>query len=269
MTFEEMLAVYDGFLIDAYGVLVDGAGLRPGADDFLRWLAKSHPFAIVTNDSSRLPLTISEQWAKVGLVVDHTQVVTSGVVLEEHLRKHHAGARAHVLGTPDAFEYVRRAGVQIVSWEDDFDVFVLADEMGFDFLPACNRALSGLIRQVRIGRTIEMLLPNPDVIYPADARSFGFAAGGVAAMFERALGDLFADQSPTFVRLGKPHPSIFWEGARRIGASRPLVIGDQLTTDIAGAHAAGFESALVLSGVPPAASTTVVPTWRWDDLPTR
>ncbi len=269
MTFEEILTSYDGFLIDAYGVLVDGSGLRPGAHDFLARLSKTHPFAIVTNDSSRLPATISSQWAQRGLMVDAAQVVTSGIVLQDYLAKNHQGSRALVLGTPDAHEYVKQAGLEIVPHDVEFDVFVLADEMGFDFLPTCNRALTGLIRQLRAGKTAEMLLPNPDIIYPADAHSFGFAAGGVAGMFEKALSDLFGAACPKFVPLGKPQPFMFWEGARRIGAARPLVIGDQLTTDIAGAIAAGFDSALVLSGVPPAASSNVQPTMRWDDLPTR
>jgi hypothetical protein len=35
----------------------------------------------------------------------------------------------------------------------------------------------------------------------------------------------------------------------RSGAQRPLVIGDRLDTDIASAHASGFDSLMVLTGV--------------------
>jgi hypothetical protein len=48
---------------------------------------------------------------------------------------------------------------------------------------------------------------------------------------------------------GKPQPHLFTAAARRAGAGRPLVVGDRLDTDIAGAVAAGQRSLLVLTGV--------------------
>jgi ribonucleotide monophosphatase NagD (HAD superfamily) len=48
---------------------------------------------------------------------------------------------------------------------------------------------------------------------------------------------------------GKPQPLLFETAARSAGASHPLVVGDRLDTDIAGAVAAGVDSLAVLSGV--------------------
>jgi hypothetical protein len=48
---------------------------------------------------------------------------------------------------------------------------------------------------------------------------------------------------------GKPAPALFEETARRVGAQRPLVVGDRLDTDIAGARSFGADSLLVLTGV--------------------
>jgi ribonucleotide monophosphatase NagD (HAD superfamily) len=42
---------------------------------------------------------------------------------------------------------------------------------------------------------------------------------------------------------------VFEAALRRSGGSTPLVIGDRLDTDIAGANALGWDSMLVLSGV--------------------
>jgi ribonucleotide monophosphatase NagD (HAD superfamily) len=49
--------------------------------------------------------------------------------------------------------------------------------------------------------------------------------------------------------VGKPFPPLFESALRRSGGSRPLVIGDRLDTDIAGADALGWDSLLVLTGV--------------------
>ena len=45
----------------------------------------------------------------------------------------------------------------------------------------------------------------------------------------------------------------------RIGSSRPLVVGDRLDTDIAGARAAGVDSMLVLTGVTDPAALLAAP----------
>ncbi len=54
-------------------------------------------------------------------------------------------------------------------------------------------------------------------------------------------------QTPTVT--GKPWRPIMDEAVRRTGARRPLVVGDRLDTDIAGAAAAELPSLLVLTGV--------------------
>lgn len=48
---------------------------------------------------------------------------------------------------------------------------------------------------------------------------------------------------------GKPSVGIFTQAAQRLGARRPLVIGDRLDTDLHGARAAGMAGLLVLTGI--------------------
>ncbi len=48
---------------------------------------------------------------------------------------------------------------------------------------------------------------------------------------------------------GKPERPLFDETVRRVGGDRPLMVGDRLDTDIAGAVNAGIDSLLVLTGV--------------------
>ena len=48
---------------------------------------------------------------------------------------------------------------------------------------------------------------------------------------------------------GKPEPTLLTEALSRSDFQAPLVIGDRLDTDIAGANAANLPSLLVLSAV--------------------
>src|SRR5699024_4345610 len=48
---------------------------------------------------------------------------------------------------------------------------------------------------------------------------------------------------------GKPEAGIFHQAADRAGGTRPVVVGDRLNTDIAGANAAEYPSLHVLTGV--------------------
>jgi ribonucleotide monophosphatase NagD (HAD superfamily) len=57
----------------------------------------------------------------------------------------------------------------------------------------------------------------------------------------------FADREP--VVAGKPEPPLFEETLRRVGGTRPLVVGDRLDTDIEGANRTGYDSLLVMTGV--------------------
>src|SRR3954464_14719219 len=70
-------------------------------------------------------------------------------------------------------------------------------------------------------------------------------AGGRGARVRRVAD--FAGREP--VVAGKPEPPLFEETLRRVGGDRPLVVGDRLDTDIEGAHNAGWDSLLVLTGV--------------------
>ena len=57
----------------------------------------------------------------------------------------------------------------------------------------------------------------------------------------------FAEREPQVA--GKPERPLFEETLTRVGGERPLVIGDRLDTDIAGAVTMGWDSLLVLTGV--------------------
>jgi ribonucleotide monophosphatase NagD (HAD superfamily) len=266
-----LLDDYDGILLDAYGVLVDSGGALPGAAALLDELARrATPAFVVTNDASRLPATIARRFADFGLTIAADHVITAGSLLAGYVAAHGlAGARAVVLGTADSRRYAEQAGCEVVALDRDgeLDLLMIGDEVGYDFLPALDAALTLVSRQLERGAAVRLVLPNPDVIYPVAGGGFGFTAGGAALLLEAGLSRRLG-RAIAFDRLGKPHRPIFDEAVRRAGSHKLLMIGDQLETDIAGARQAGLDAALLETGVsrwqPGHSGPT--PTWLLADL---
>ncbi len=243
---------YDGLLLDAYGVLMTEAGPLPGAAEFIARLQRLRmPFCVLTNDAAKLPTTTARRLQGMGIDVPAECVVTSGSLLLAHFAQHGlTGAACAVLGPQDSVRYVIEAGGRIVGADADFEVLVIGDESGFDFIETMDAALSMLFARLDRGERVHLVVPNPDLVYPAGPGAFGFAAGTLAAMFEGALALRYPGRGDLrFVRLGKPHAAIFAEGLHRIGTRNAAMIGDTLETDICGANAAGIDSILIGTGV--------------------
>lgn len=267
-TVETLIGCYDGFLIDAYGVLVDKQGALPGAADLLCRLDRAAiPWLVVTNSASRLPETLSAELEALGLEAPPERFVTSGSLLAAHFQGHGlVGSRTVVLGPADSRCYVERAGGRTVTLAADTDaeVLIVADQKGVRCLEDLDLAVSLIVRRLDARLPLHLLLCNPDLIYPISARRFGFTAGGLAAMLEAVLRERYPERAEGFTRLGKPHRPIFDAARRRLGASRPVMLGDQLGTDILGAARSGIDSVLVGTGLAPrtdGSTWSVRPTW--------
>ncbi len=253
INFEDLRKRHQAVLFDAYGVLVDASGARPGAARAIATLTRAgQPFLVVTNDASRSANRAASRLARLGIDVEPRHILSSGMMIAPALREmNREGLRVVVLGTEDSAEYARDGGVEVVaaSMAHPADVVVIADEGGPETLSIMDDVLSMIIASVRNGTTPRLLLANPDLIYPSAAASFGFTAGALALMLERALELVLGERAPAFEPLGKPSPRIFTEAIRRLGVSDAVMIGDQVHTDIAGAHSVGMASALLLGGV--------------------
>ncbi len=247
----ELIGAYDGFLLDAYGVLVDKTGALPGADAFLKRVVNAgKPYLVLTNSASRLPETLAREFSAAGVEVPAARILTSGLLLEDYFRERRLeGADCLVLGPADSARYVRRAGGRVVSAGADAEVVVIADQQGFPCLELMDHALSLILRRLDAGRPMHPLLCNPDLIYPVAPGRYGFTAGGLAAMLEAVMRERYPGMSQPMVALGKPHRPMFDAARRRLGGARLVMIGDQMATDILGANRCGIDSALVHTGL--------------------
>ncbi len=257
-TIRELADRYEVLLFDSYGVLVNESTGLPGARELIEWLESSgKSYFIVTNDASRSIESRAGKFVQQGVPVPQQRIVNSGCLIPTYFQQNDlSGAPTAVFGSSDSIDYVKEGKAEPVPFDrmSEAEVFVLADDSGFDWRHEVNALVSTLNQKVLNSEPFKLLLPNPDLIYPSGEQTYSFAAAALADMVEAALIRLFGDAPEhRFVRLGKPHAPIFDEALRRAGASRnshsAVMIGDQLETDIAGAVAYGLPSAIVTTGI--------------------
>ncbi|SMF21502.1 HAD-IIA family hydrolase [Pseudobacteriovorax antillogorgiicola] len=250
----EITKNFDGFLFDAYGVLVDEQGLLEGATELLSHLESiGKPFWMLTNGSSKTVADTVKRYRNMGLPFSVDNVITSGALLSDCLDQlTEPGQAIGVLGTEGSHQLVRDAGrcPVAITESKDFDILVIANQTDYDFVPALDAALSLAIDRIDRGLNFTVVLTNPDLFYPKGENRFGITAGSVSLILEECLKLRYGSLPPNrIIKLGKPFPPMFREAERRAGSKRLVMVGDQIYTDIKGANDYGFQSVLVATGL--------------------
>jgi glycerol 3-phosphatase-2 len=246
---------YDAFLFDLDGVLYRGDEPIPEAADAVERLRRAGTrVAFVTNNSSRTPASVAATLADVGIRADQREVVTSALVTADLLSARGVEA-AFVIGEEGIRTALRDAGIRLVDGEEpDADVVVIGLDRGADYAALARASLL-------VQRGAPLVATNPDGSYPAPEGALP-GAGALLAVVVTTTGAV-----PEIV--GKPHPPLLRAALARAGGGRPLVIGDRLDTDVAGAAAVGWDSVLVLTGISTreeAEASDLRPTYVVDDL---
>jgi len=227
---------YDLAMLDLDGVVYVGGHAVPGAPEHLAKVRENRQrVAFITNNASRPPSVVAEHLTQLGVEAQSADVVTSAQAAARVLRDELGlGARVAVLGAAGLREAVEAEG--LVAVEVDAEAEALATGYGpdvpwRDVMRAAVRVRDGLWW---VASNDDMTIPTP----------FGTAPGhGVLVETLQR----FAEVEPVIA--GKPARPLLDETVRRVGGTRPLMVGDRLDTDIAGAHNAGVDSLLVLTGV--------------------
>ncbi len=246
------------FCIDAFGVLVDHSGVKPGAAAFIeRLTTEKKQWLIVTNDAARTPATAAAWYRAIGLPIADEAVLTSSALVGQWVDDNHLQhKRVIVLGPQDAQDLLQTTGVKSVPATDPTaEAIALCDEDGYPFLEAMDAVVSWWMDRIDRGLSTPAALANPDLIYPKGGNAFGIAAGSVATLIENAVRVRHPGVPALWTRLGKPHAPMFKTAFARLGIqtasdrASAVMIGDTLQTDIAGGKAAGIATALVTDGV--------------------
>lgn len=238
---------YDTAVLDLDGVVYVGRDAVPGAPGHLAEAREAGMhLAYVTNNAARPPETVAEHLRSLGIEVDVADVVTSAQaaarLLADQLPE---GSKVYLIGGDGLAEALVERGLDPVTTPDDHPVAV-AQGYGPDM--PWRQVVTGAIL-VREG--LPWVASNTDLTIPT-----GQGIGPGNGTLVRLVAE-FADRAP--VVAGKPEPPLFRETLLRVGADRPLMVGDRLDTDIEGAHNVGWDSLLVLTGVTGLAELVAAP----------
>ena len=246
---------YDAFLFDLDGVLYRGTQPTPRAADTLARLRDSGKrLAFVTNNSSKTPQAVAEHLRSVGIRAEAVEVETSSMVTAALLAERGV-TTAFVVGEVGLRDALQERGIELLDGEPgQADAVVVGWDRSVDY--AKLRTASLLVQ-----RGAAFVATNADASFPArEGRWPG--AGALLAAIETTTGERAEV-------IGKPHAPILVAALARAGGGRPLLVGDRLDTDIAGAAALGWDSMLVLTGISTAADAAMAvpsPTYVADDL---
>lgn len=253
---KELLTRYDALLLDAYGVLVDATGVLPHAVSFIAALKHAgKKFFIVTNDASRTESTIATRFASLGLSISAEQIISSAGLLVQHFEQAGLkGQKTLVVGSSDAMTYVKRAGGDVLrpsgELAADARAIVICDATGADTVAHIECVINTVVARRERGEPVDLILCNPDLIYPKGPGTYGLTSGALMLLVEASLKTrLHKNLMPSIKRLGKPYKDIFDEAIRRAESRNLGLVGDQLGTDVLGANDAGIDSILVGTGL--------------------
>ncbi|MDR0592304.1 MAG: HAD-IIA family hydrolase [Bifidobacteriaceae bacterium] len=232
---------FDVALTDLDGVLFRGSAPVAHAADAVAEARKDGlQFIFITNNASRPPKVAAAKLGSVRIPAEREDVVTAAEAGVQLMAQDiGAGARVLVVGGNGLTEAVAKAGFKLATAAVERPAAVI---QGWSPTLAW-RDLEEACYAIEAGSAY--YATNLDKNIPTE---FGFAPGN-GAMVQAVV-------ATTGVRpkaSGKPDPLIFRLAADRGQAVHPLVIGDRLDTDMAGANNAGYTGLLVLTGVSTAA----------------
>jgi HAD superfamily hydrolase (TIGR01450 family) len=231
---------HDCLLLDLDGTVFRGHEPTPGAVETLA--AVRSRILFVTNNASRGPAEVAKHLCAMGFTAKPDDIVTSAQsaarLLAEQLQP---AAAVLIVGTDSLAAEIRKVGLTPVRrWSDGPVAVVQGHSPQTSWPDLAEAALAIRGGALWVAANVDKTLPSERGLLPGN--------GAMVAALCAAT-----DSAPQVA--GKPEPTLLTDALARGKFRTPLVIGDRLDTDIAGANAAGLPSLLVLCGVSTAADT--------------
>lgn len=247
MAADTLLDGYDAVLLDLDGTVYQGREPIDGAAEGIAAVrAAGVPIRFVTNNASRSPAAVAQRLRDLRLDAEPSEVATSAQAAAHLLADRlPAGTTVLIVGTDALAAEVTAVGLRPTrTYAAGVDAVVQGhspDTTWRDLAEACVAIRAGVLW---VACNVDPTLPTERGQLPGN--------GSMVAALRMASGG-----TPEVA--GKPAPGLFTTAAEAAGAARPLVVGDRLDTDIAGAVAANMDALLVLSGVTTAAGVLAAP----------
>lgn len=225
------------FIFDMDGTIYLGSQPFDYAIRFIKNLrAAGKRVLFFTNNASHTTPFYHEKLARLGYEPREGEIMTSGDVTLEFLKRHRAGKSVYLVATDELCREYREKGVNMLRGdEESADVVITSFDTSLTY-----EKLNNACRLLRGGA--EYLSTHPDTTCPTENGSVP-DSGAIAALCTAATG-----KTPTY--FGKPHRETIEMIAEATGiaSSEMCIFGDRLYTDIALGKRFGVTAVLVLTG---------------------
>ncbi len=229
---------YDGFILDAFGVLNVGETAIPGAVARMADLrARGKRLVVLTNAASYTRVQILAKYHRLGFDFSGDDVVSSRDVAVARLDMVAPGATwAAISAEGDTFTDIPACIVDAIA---DSAAFDSADAILFLSTARWTPALQLQLHRALEKRSRPMVVANPDLVAP---REEGLSQE--PGLFAHDLIDALGCDVHWF---GKPFAEAFGDAIARTGLApeRLAMVGDTLHTDVLGGAAAGCGTVLI------------------------
>lgn len=234
--------LYDGFIIDLWGVVHNGVEPYPDAVPAMLDMKKARRKVWLLSNAPRRAHTVKAKLTEMGVPeTAYDGIITSGEATWLALQADYLkdwGRRIYHLGPERDSSLYEGLDVEIVDRIADAD-FILNSGI-YELTDGLDLYRSVL--EEAAGRSLNMICANPDrIVHVGD--HLAFCAGALADMYEKM------DDAGEVVYFGKPYRDVYRMCFEGIGSKKVLAIGDGMPTDIAGAAGSGIDGALVTSGI--------------------
>jgi len=267
---KDLIPLYDGFILDQYGVLHNGQSALPGAAECVSELATTHGKSLIILSNTSSPATAAlARLPHLGLEPSFFRAgaVTSGDEAARYIRETYQGKKAlwltwkdgktprprdflELCGDIEATDEVAKAdfvllhGCEVIRRDKrndgHFDDEYARETSLGEYVSSEDFSVVDSILEDCHKRQLPMLCCNPDYVVVQADGTLGHMPGKIAARYNGPC-----------KWFGKPHCEHFEACLRKLNLPKDSVVhvGDSLHHDILGANSVGIASVLVTGGI--------------------
>jgi HAD superfamily hydrolase (TIGR01450 family) len=217
-------------LVDLDGCLAFGNKPHPAAREFLERYGDR--CAILSNNSSETPESLSRLLASNGLAIDPSRILLAGSLMIDLLAGQHRESSICLLASPTIRSYATARGLCLS--RKSAAIVALARDTTLTYAKLMQTAAC-------LHRGARLVVSNTDLTHPGRDRLPVPETGSILRLIDACVPGL------PFTVIGKPSPTMFDIALDRFDtdAASAVMIGDNPATDGVGAERAGIASILV------------------------
>ncbi len=240
--------LYDAYIFDLDGTVFLGDALLPTAGETIAALRSwGRRTVFLSNNPTRTRAEYVAKLTRLGVPATPEEIVHSSQVMANFLQRRMPGARLFVVGEEPLKSELRAAGFELTEDPAQIEAVIASFDRTFVY-----RKLQIAFDAIRAGA--RFFATNADRFCPVPGGGEPDAAAIIAAI-EACTG------AQVEAVVGKPSEYTIEAILDRLGlpASRCLITGDRLETDVAMGLRAGMDAALVLTGATSEAALNASP----------